>query len=224
MKRSEINGYLDDAQSFFQRCGFQLPPFAFWTPAQWGELGPEGDEIRTHHLGWDVTDFGSGDFSRRGLLLFTIRNGLPGDSSRPYCEKIMVVQEKQVTPFHFHFQKTEDIINRGPSGELVVELYNSDPRGGFADTPVSVVCDGVRRTLKAGGKVRLGPGESITLTSGLYHSFYGAAGGPTVLVGEVSSVNDDARDNRFYEPLPRFTAIEEDAPPRYLLCNEYPTA
>jgi D-lyxose ketol-isomerase len=42
------------------------------------------------------------------------------------------------------------------------------------------------------------------------------------MVGEVSAVNDDDTDNRFYEPLPRFSTIEEDEPPYYLLCTDYP--
>jgi hypothetical protein len=42
------------------------------------------------------------------------------------------------------------------------------------------------------------------------------------MVGEVSKVNDDANDNRFYKPTGRFPAIEEDEKPFRLLCNEYP--
>jgi D-lyxose ketol-isomerase len=38
----------------------------------------------------------------------------------------------------------------------------------------------------------------------------------------VSTVNDDAHDNRFLEELPRFPGIEEDAAPVRLLCTEYP--
>ena len=45
-----------------------------------------------------------------------------------------------------------------------------------------------------------------------------------VLLGEVSQVNDDNTDNRFYEPVGRFPAIEEDEPPYRLLCGEYPPA
>jgi len=33
---------------------------------------------------------------------------------------------------------------------------------------------------------------------------------------------DDNTDNRFYEPVGRFPAIEEDEAPLHLLCNEYP--
>ena len=37
-------------------------------------------------------------------------------------------------------------------------------------------------------------------------------------------LNDDKNDNRFNPPLARFSTIEEDAAPLYLLCNEYPPA
>ena len=43
-----------------------------------------------------------------------------------------------------------------------------------------------------------------------------------VLIGEVSSINDDTKDNRFLEPIPRFSSIEEDEPILFYLCNEYP--
>ena len=73
--------------------------------------------------------------------------------------------------------------------------------------------------VEAGGKRVLRPGDSITLVPELYHAFWAEKG--RVLVGEVSSVNDDAADNRFYEPVGRFPAIEEDVPPMRLLVNDY---
>jgi D-lyxose ketol-isomerase len=45
--------------------------------------------------------------------------------------------------------------------------------------------------------------------------------GGTVLVGEVSRVNDDYVDNRFYEKTGRFPEIEEDEPPLHLLYEDY---
>lgn len=225
MKRSEINRYIDEAKQFCAKLGFHLPPFAHWTPAQWAKAGHEADEIRSRNLGWDVTDFGGGKFSDLGLLLFTIRNGKANDPKnvKIYAEKLLIVRENQITPWHFHFIKTEDIINRG-AGKLVCELQNSTPDGKFAGTPVRVSTDGVVREVPAGGTVILEPGESITLTPGMYHKFYCLKGAGTGLIGEVSSVNDDATDNRFYEPLPRFAKIEEDEAPLHLLCNEYPAA
>ncbi len=223
MKRSEINTILRDADAFIRSRGFYLPPFAYWTPEDWRRKGPEAREIVENKLGWDITDFGSGDFARTGLFLFTIRNGNPQNLERLrgklYAEKLMIVNENQVTPLHFHWNKMEDIINRG-GGRLIIQLYNSTRGEGLDEgTPVQVSTDGVRRTLPAGGTLELGPGESITLEPHGYHKFWGAGG--RVLVGEVSLVNDDQADNRFYNKVGRFPAIEEDEPPLYLLVGDY---
>lgn len=226
MNRSEINRLIREAKELFASVGFRLPPFAFWTPQDWSTMGGDADEIRVNRLGWDVTDFGLGRFESCGLLLFTIRNGNYQDPKRypkPYAEKIMVVKEEQLTPMHFHWKKREDIINRG-GGLLVLELCRSDDREQRSDEAFSVSIDGVRRACAAGEKVELAPGESITLEPYIYHSFYGANGHGTVVVGEVSAVNDDANDNCFLEPLGRFPTIEEDEPPLHLLCTEYPAA
>jgi len=224
MKRSEINRIIQDGITFLNQMRFRLPPFAFWTPDDWRRKGPECREIAERRLGWDVTDFGSGDFARTGLFLFTLRNGAPENARRGegklYCEKIMIVRERQVTPAHFHFVKTEDIIVRG-GGDLVIHLWNSDEREGVADSDVTVSVDGVLTTVPAGGAVVLKPGESVTLPQRLYHTFWAREGGGDALVGEVSLVNDDHTDNRFLAPIGRFSVIEEDAPLLHLLCNDY---
>ena len=232
MKRSEINEYLQQAVEFLAKQKFYLPKWAFWTPKQWEQVGGEADEIRDRRVGWDVTDFGAGDFKKLGFIAFTIRNGVvsaAGGESDPmvkdYCEKIMLVDEAQVVPTHFHWSKMEDIINRG-GGRLVLELWNAEPDTEQLDeiNEITVSMDGVERTVPAGGKVILDPGESITLPPFMYHNFYVQTGRGMVLVGEVSRVNDDDRDNRFHTPLRRFATIEEDAPPMFLLCTEYPPA
>ena len=223
MKRSEINAAIRGALELFGEYRRALPPFVNWTPADWETKGEECAEIRDNMLGWDITDFGGGDFDKMGLLLITIRNGNQKDVEKypkPYAEKLMVVKEEQVTPMHFHWTKMEDIINCG-GGNLIIKLYNSTPEEGLADTDISVVMDGVRHTFPAGSEVKLEPGQSITLTPGLYHRFWGEAGKGTVLVAEVSMSNDDANDNRFYDKVGRFPKIEEDEAPLRLLCNEY---
>ena len=224
MKRSEINTILSDSLKFLDDMHFLLPPFAHWTPAQWRRKGPESRDIIEQQLGWDITDFGSGDFEKIGLFLFTIRNGTLRDRKSPdgktYAEKVMIVREGQVTPTHFHFQKMEDIINRG-GGNLVMRVWNATPSEGLASSKVTLAKDGVRITVKAGGLVRLLPGESVCLPRRNYHSFWGEKGRGTVLVGEVSRVNDDRTDNRFLEPIGRFPTIAEDAAPLRLLVGDY---
>ncbi len=84
-----------------------------------------------------------------------------------------------------------------------------------------VSVDGVQRRLSAGEVVVLKPGESITLHQRLYHRFW--AEGSRVMMGEVSTVNDDKVDNCFFEPIGtgRFGTIEEDEEPLHLLFSDY---
>ncbi|MDR0863183.1 MAG: D-lyxose/D-mannose family sugar isomerase [Oscillospiraceae bacterium] len=222
MKRSEINRILADADAFIASMGFKLPPFAHFAPEKWGTLGAEYDGVRDVMLGWDVTDYGHGDFENVGLTLFTIRNGSLNDPryTKKYAEKLLISDEGQVCPMHFHFSKTEDIINRG-GGNLLMELWGSTHDGDKSSEPFEVSFDGLRRVVQPGELVTMEPGMSVTLEPGVYHAFWAEPRHGRVLVGEVSGVNDDNIDNRFYEPQGRFPTIEEDEPPLWLLCNEY---
>ncbi|MCD6122005.1 MAG: D-lyxose/D-mannose family sugar isomerase [Spirochaetales bacterium] len=219
MKRSEINSLIENSIDFMNRMNFFLPKWGYWKPEDW--KGKEIDEIIGTMLGWDITDFGRGKFKERGLILFTLRNGNIKKTKKVnkiYGEKVLIVGENQETPFHFHWSKMEDIINRG-GGDLIIELYNSDDREDFSDKPVTVMIDSIPRKVSPGGKVVLTPGESICLEPYVYHRFYAENG--RVLAGEVSSVNDDAADNRFHEPLGRFPEITEDTAPSHLLVIDY---
>jgi D-lyxose ketol-isomerase len=220
MKRSEINQILKSAKAFMAERQFMLPPWAYWDMNDWKQNEESTQEIRENMLGWDITDFGSGDFYKRGLFLFTLRNGKFDVDKKPYAEKIMIVEENQETPMHYHWSKMEDIINRG-GGNLIIQLYNSTPDNKFDTTPVNFKKDGVKGKVDAGGKVVLPPGESICLEQGMYHRFYGETGNGKVLVGEVSMVNDDANDNCFYEVIGRFPVIEEDVATLHLLVSDY---
>ncbi len=223
MKRSEINSLIRDAQAFFKAHRFELPRWAVWSPEEWARHPEDARRMKSLQMGWDITDFGSGDFYRTGLILFCIRNGKPGagPGGKVYAEKIMVVREEQETPLHFHFSKQEDIINRG-GGDLVVELHNADAKEGLAATPVTVSVDERPQHLRPGAPLVLKPGESVTLPTRLYHRFYGAKGRGKVLVGEVSQVNDDTKDNRFLTAPGRFPAIVEDEPALHPLWPELP--
>ena len=136
-----------------------------------------------------------------------------------YAEKIMISRENQISPMHTHALKAEDIINRG-GGKLVIELFSSTPDGQIdREAPVEVLTDGTMRKLKAGDKLSLSPGESVTLLPGQWHAFWGEGG--DVLIGEVSTVNDDLTDNIFAEPVGRFSTIVEDTDPVHLLVADY---
>lgn len=219
MKRSKINTYLSQSMGFFKEMNFHLPYWAFWKPEDWKGKKAEVEEIIQCGLGWDITDFGSEDFENTGLINFNLRNGIPGRGRKTYCEKIIIVEENQITPWHTHRLKVEDIINRG-GGNLVIELQNSTDFN-LNDMPVTVSVDGIKKTVTSKGSVVLKPGESIFLEPGVFHLFYGEPGKGKVLVGEVSTVNDDNTDNVFTEERPRFPSIEEDEEPLHLLVNDY---
>jgi len=224
MKRSELNDIIRTAIEFMDARSLPMPPFARWKKEQWQAAGPEYREIVDNMLGWDITDFGSGDFAKVGLLIFTFRNGNFADTKRypkPYAEKLLLVGDGQELPYHFHWKKMEDIINRG-GGNLLLELRASDPNGAFTDEPVEVSIDGRSVTVKPGDTVRLRPGESITLVPGQYHRWVGEPGTGPVMLFEVSSTNDDNVDNRFHTASGRFPSLTEDVEPTYLIFKDYP--
>lgn len=225
MKRSEINNAIKRMEALIEACNFKLPPFCHWTPQDWEEKGSEYDEIRDVQLGWDITDYGLGKFEEVGFSLITLRNGILNSEAYPktYAEKLLMLTEDQYAPMHFHWAKSEDIINRG-GGNVLIKVYNSNEDGSFAETDVEIYSDGRKYTVPAGSQIRLTPGESITVQQYLYHDFSVEAGTGSVLLGEVSMCNDDENDNRFYEPIGRFPEIEEDEVPYRYLCNEYPKA
>jgi len=227
MKRSDVNRIMAEADEFIASFGFVLPPFARLSPAELRTLHARGeaDRLVDARLGWDITDYGEGRFEEMGLFLFTVRNGsladLEAGHGMCYAEKIMISRENQLSPMHRHVVKAEDIINRG-GATLALELFTSDANGRpDPEQPITVQCDGLPRTLEPGGILRLDPGESVTLMPGDWHAFWGEEG--DVLIGEVSTVNDDLNDNVFREPLGRFSAIDEDTAPSSLLVSDYDT-
>lgn len=224
MKRSQVNDIIRAADEFIRSFGYILPPFAYWTPGQMLDRRSEIGGILGARLGWDITDYGQGRFDELGLFLFTVRNGREEDLTRGggmcYAEKIMISRKDQISPMHRHIVKAEDIINRG-GGVLALKLCNSDAEGKVdTESEVEVATDGLLRRQDAGAILRLNPGESVTLLPGNWHAFW--AEGDDVLIGEVSTVNNDLTDNIFAEPVGRFAEIEEDEEPLHLLVSDYP--
>jgi D-lyxose ketol-isomerase len=223
MKRSAINDIMAAAKEMIGQYGFVLPPFANWSPQEFKDRKSKAQALINGCCGWDITDYGQGRFEEMGLFLFTLRNGLLSDLRRGggmcYAEKLLISRQDQISPMHTHVIKAEDIINRG-GATLIVELYGSDEAGGFAwDRGGVVRCDGIERAYAPGDKLRLAPGESVTLMPGDWHAFWGEGG--DVLIGEVSTVNDDRTDNIFREPIGRFAKIDEDVAPTHLLVSDY---
>ena len=214
---------MENTVKFLEIQNFYLPKFAYWKLIDWKIKGNEIDDIIKNKLGWDITDYGSGNFSKNGLIHFTVRNGDPKDAltgGKPYCEKIMIIKEGQMTPLHHHQLKIEDIINRS-GGTLLIEVYNVSQEEKLDNSDVKISIDGEQKHVKAGSVIELKPGESITIFPNHYHRFWAKDGNGKVLIGEVSSVNDDYKDNKFLTPTKRFTEIEEDEDPLYLLSDDY---
>lgn len=225
MKRSEINEAIRVSKDLLEKNNFRLPPFAYWTMTEWKKNKNEIATISKVMLGWDITDFGSGRFNEIGAVLFTIRNGDVNNKSigTPYAEKIIILQhdKEQKIPMHCHRVKTEDIINRS-GGVLVIQLFGSDSKGNLdKGADVVVFLDGVKHYFKAGATLEIHPGESITFTPFVYHAFWAKKGAGDLIVGEVSSINDDNTDNVFVERANRFAEIEEDETILHPLVNEY---
>ncbi len=223
MKRSTINQIIAEADEFIRSFGFVLPPFAYWSPDEMIRRKTDITGIIDARLGWDITDYGKGEFDKMGLFLFTTRNGSMDDLKRGggmcYAEKIMISRQDQMSPMHRHVLKTEDIINRG-GATLAIEMFESDAEGKLdRNAKVPVACDGIARIFNPGNVLHLAPGESVTLHPGNWHKFWGEGG--DVLIGEVSTVNDDVTDNIFNDPIGRFAEIDEDVAPKHLLVSDY---
>jgi len=226
MKRSEIDAHIGAAIELLAAKGSALPPEARWDRAAWCAHAAELGDFAARGIGWDLTDFGSGDFARTGLLLYTLSNGLPDGAGQggdqAYANKLLVVQPGQVTPTHHHWRKVEDIIVLA-GGRLCIRLFAVGP-GDAVDRarPVRLLRDNLWTEVGPGDTVTLAPGERVRLERHHYHAFWGEASGGPVIVEEVSSVNDDRTDNCFLpeERRGRFPAIDEDGPARFLLCSD----
>ena len=107
-------------------------------------------------LGWDITDYGQGDFDKVGFSLITLRNGnlkMRDRYAKTYAEKLIYLKEGQYSPNHFHWSKMEDIINRC-GGTLLIRVYNSLPDESIDRvSDVTVHLDG-----RAGHRPRRHPG------------------------------------------------------------------
>jgi D-lyxose ketol-isomerase len=189
MKRSEINAAYREALAVFHRNGWSLPP----------------------HPRWDITDCGTGDFDRSGLVLVNLAD------EPEYSEKLIYMRVGQAVPAHTHLKKKEDIICR--RGELMMELWAGPPALERTGISLRIKRSGEWALATTGHPFALGPGERVTLVPGIYHRFWASA--PDTIIGEVATANDDANDNIFADPtVARFPEIVEDEPAAIRLVSD----
>jgi len=220
MKRSQINSSILQAKEMMKEYQWVLPTWAYWSVEDFKNNTKTRNYLKAHQMGWDVTDFGWGNFDQQGIALFCIRNGIQGDvNDKPYAEKLLFMKDGQEIPYHAHKVKLEDIINRG-GGDLVLEFLELDENKNELSKNILVLVDGQEITLEPHQPLTLKRGQSVTVDRNVYHKFYAAQGSGLVMAGEVSQVNDDNNDNYFLEPVGRFSKIEEDEAPIHPLWNE----
>ena len=220
MKRSEINAAISEAKDMIDKYSWVLPKWGYWSKEEYNNNPILKSYLKDHQMGWDVTDFGRGEFEKKGITLFCIRNGIQGNNDdKPYAEKLLFMKEGQEIPFHSHKVKLEDIINRG-GGELVIEFLEVDSNQIELNSKIDVLVDGEIVSIAPREPLILKRGQSVTVERNIYHKFYSAEGSGMVMAGEVSQVNDDNKDNYFLENVGRFTEIEEDEVAIHPLWNE----
>ncbi len=209
MRRSEINKLAGESLRAIN-VRYTLPEWVWWTRAQW-EDAKGYEEFQAGACGLDVTDFGSNNFLKQGLFLITLTNGVIGGAA-PYCHKIMATRQGQICPFHTHYKKTEHI--RVLKGKMQLRMYNDHPTGN-----VTVSVDGFLQEYEPNKIIVVKEGAAVCLLPGTYHEFAGYDVGFTILE-EVSTSNDDQKDNLFQYRLPRFPEIIEDEKCRYPLVGD----
>ena len=92
-----------------------LPPFCHFTPEEWKTKGHEYNEVRDCMLGWDITDYGLGDFDKVGMSLITIRNGnraMQDKYPKVYAEKLLYMKEGQYSPKDVYKRQEQHLLSQ----------------------------------------------------------------------------------------------------------------
>jgi len=219
MQRSRINAAIEEAIGQARRHGLPLPRFAVESNETLASKGEAFDEARACGLGWNVTDFGSGNFEKMGLVTLNLRSGnpsFPAYAGKVYSEKLLFLGPQQRVPMHYHAARIEDVICC--AGEkFYVAVYSRAANGEISDGATDVSIDGERRKVPCGDAINLKPGDSICLTPGLLHEFY--TGDEPVILRAIATVSDDAEDMLFVdgEDHERYPDIVDDVPADHLM-------
>ena len=220
MLRSEINQIIKKSKSYFNKNNFFLPAWSNWPLNEWKKNINFAKIAHQSQIGWDITDFGKNNFHKEGAVLFSTKMVKRYNKLITYSEKLLLLMPNQKIPFHFHKKKTEDIINRC-NGVLEMGLYASDSHFKRKKDSFILNIDSIPNKIKPNEKIFLHPGQSITIKPYLCHYLKSSnKNKKTLIVGEVSSLNDDNTDNYFPDKNLRFTKIEEDEEIRIPLWRE----
>ena len=227
MKRSGINKQIGEAINIIEKSGIVLPYHAHWSLGSWYQNRNLAEELRKRAIGWNITDFGSGNFSKTGVILYTPSNGIfdpvtnkPIDQT--YAHRYFILRDGQEIMTEHHQTKIEDIIVFA-GAQLKVEVHNVGPNEELdREKEVKIMRNGIWESYTPGTVITLVPGERIRFEPRHYHRPCGHGG--TVLIEEVSMVTDDLKESRHLpeEKPMAFAQIEEDEQPIYLLCTELP--
>ena len=204
---------------------FALPPFCGFTPEEWAEKGHEYDEIRDNMLGWDITDYGMGDFDKMGFSLITLRNGnLKLDQyTKTYAEKLLYIKEGQYSPMHFHWSKMEDIINRG-GGNVLIRVYHSTPTRIWTGSGRSMSMWTAGRWWSLLGPGAADPGGEHHHLSLPLPRLYRGARFRSGAAGRGEPVQRRQHRQPLQSPCGPLPHHRGGRAPYRLLCNEYPAA
>ena len=208
MYRSKVNLIIRESIENLNKNKFKLPQWSEWKIDKWKKNLDLCKKISLFQLGWDITDFGTNNFEKVGLVLFSLRNGSTKvKESIPYAEKLMIMRPGQRIPYHFHKLKKEDIINRY-GGILELGAYNYKLN---KSKSLKITIDYEVKNIIQKKIFSLKEGQSVTLFPKIYHFFQSSKKNKDLLIlGEVSTINDDNNDNYFSEKNPRFNKIIED--------------
>lgn len=205
MKRSEINKLINFSLNYFKKNKFYLPEWSKWKLDKWANNKILAKKLCNLQLGWDITDFGRKNFSMEGLILFSLRNGDKNNKKDiQYAEKLLLMLPGQKIPYHFHKLKKEDIINKF-GGKLELKFYKNNKE------KIEIDIDRQKKILKCKQKLEIKIGQSVYIPPKLIHSFAVSKKNKSpLIIGEVSSINDDDNDNYFPNKNIRFSKIIED--------------
>lgn len=227
MKRSEINSCIKEATVIIEGAGIGLPGHASWGPEDWQQNREAAVEMLRRGIGWNISDFGGGDYLKMGIVFYTVSNGvfdpatgMPVDQI--YAHRYFILKEGQQIMTEHHHTKIEDIIVFA-GAQLRVELHNVGPNEELDKTnDINIMRSGIWNSYKPGTVITLSRGERIRFEPIHYHRPWGHGG--TVLIEEVCMVTDDLKESRHLpaEKPMVFATIEEDEKPAYLLCSELP--